>query len=75
MSDKIRHYDETGQDVTAQVEANAAIGAVPFTLRDFFAGCALTGLLSLPTEVWGPKGLAESALGFADAMLKAREAE
>ena len=42
------------------------------TLRDWFAGQALAGLLSCPSGC-GPKGYATDAYLFADAMLAARD--
>jgi len=49
------------------------------TLRDYFAAKALQGMLPYPgNEMWGsfaemtPKQAAESAYGYADAMLAAR---
>ncbi|AOX11922.1 hypothetical protein Q5O_17000 [Pseudomonas putida JB] len=49
------------------------------TLRDYFAAQALQGMLPYPgNEMWGsfaemtPKQAAESAYGYADAMLAAR---
>ena len=51
------------------------------TLRDFFAGCAMMGILSanedfshnLPEGMTISQGAARLAYGIADAMLKARE--
>lgn len=43
------------------------------TLRDWFAGKALSGILADPNSDGSYKGVAESAYGFADAMLAARE--
>lgn len=42
------------------------------TLRDQFAMAALTGLLSDPTSS-GPKGCAEAAYSYADAMMERRK--
>lgn len=42
------------------------------SLRDWFAGKALAGLLADPNCDGSYKGVAESAYGFADAMLAAR---
>lgn len=46
------------------------------SLRDYFAGQALAGLLTQPAEdEYGPKCFAEAAYEMADAMLKARNKE
>jgi len=45
------------------------------TLRDFFAGCALMGLMNYATlicEGWTPYAISASSYKQADAMLKAR---
>jgi len=42
------------------------------SLRDWFAGQALTGLMANPKRCYNFDGLAQDALRFADAMLKAR---
>lgn len=44
------------------------------SLRDWFAGQALVGLLTQPAEdEYGPKCFAEDAYEMADAMIEARE--
>jgi hypothetical protein len=50
-------------------------GSEGMTLRDYFAGQALTGLLanSGGNRGWGTKNWAVESYCFADAMLKARE--
>lgn len=53
------------------------------TLRDFFAGCAMAGLLASeepttetsPGQSYPPSDAAEQAYEFADAMLARREAD
>jgi hypothetical protein len=45
------------------------------TLRDWFAGQALVGLLTQPAEIeFGASHFAKASYEMADAMLKAREA-
>ena len=43
------------------------------TLRDYFAGQALEGMLSNPESISNKTSVAIHAYGFADAMIKARE--
>jgi hypothetical protein len=49
-----------------------AYGRKGMTLRDWFAGQALAGLLANPDGEYDYNGAARDAFGFADAMLKAR---
>ena len=51
----------------------AATGHSGMTLRDWFAGQALAGLMAHPTAEFTAKGGAAIAYEFADAMLRARE--
>lgn len=47
------------------------------TLRDYFAGKAMQGVLAgtlTPDAIWSQDEVAETAYNMADAMLKAREA-
>lgn len=49
-------------------------GSYGMSLRDYFAGQALAGLLTQPAEdEYGPKCFAEAAYEMADAMLAARK--
>lgn len=48
------------------------LAAPGMSLRDWFAGQALTGLL-MRTSLGGPKTLADMAYEFADAMLEERK--
>lgn len=78
MSTRIRYYDKNGSDITALVEANAAMGAAQFTLRDFFAGCALIAESITSDRLddggWpSPIYRAADAYTMADVMLNARE--
>ena len=45
------------------------------TLRDYFAGQALTGMLAIPEHGYGFSDAAHDAYKFADAMLTERQKE
>lgn len=56
------------------IETTATPYAPGMTLRDYFAGQALTGLLADPAWDGTPFGtVCERAYGYADAMIKARQ--
>lgn len=55
------------------VETARRIGNDGMTLRDYFAGQALAGMLAYQSH--DPNWTATTAYGFADAMLKEREGE
>lgn len=50
-------------------------GSMGMSLRDWFAGQALAGLLARSTAYSTPSAFVPEAYLFADAMLKAREAK
>jgi hypothetical protein len=55
-------------------DINANFGRQGMSLRDYFAGQALTGLITaFPDCDCGAEGLTQDAYMYADAMLKARE--
>lgn len=58
-------YNKDGDGITE--------GSPGMTLRDWFAGQALTGLLSDPSRAGKPQAFAAEAYQMADAMLKARQ--
>ena len=68
----VEHYP-AGYGHGAHCEANSKAG---MSLRDYFAGQALVGLLAQETEEWSAADAlnASRAYSIADAMLKAREA-
>ena len=62
---------------TLFIEPNYGSGYAGMTMRDYFAGKALQGLLACiqPNQLWSGEELAVTCYRTADAMLKAREAK
>jgi len=62
---------------TLFIEPNYGSGYAGMTMRDYFAGKALQGLLASiqPNQLWSGDDVAVTCYRTADAMLKAREAK
>jgi len=78
----VRMPEELHQRIKADAERNnrsmnaeivARLEGQGMTLRDYFAGVALMGLVSAVPE-WNATGLAKRAYRYADAMLEVSEA-
>jgi hypothetical protein len=61
------------RDADGQPMSPTEYGLGGMTLRDWFAGQALAGMLANPAKDYGYNGAVRDAFGFADALLKARE--
>ena len=62
-----------GGPAFARPGSEASYSQEGMSLRDWFAGQALAGLMAHPTAEFTAKGGAAIAYEFADAMLRARE--
>jgi hypothetical protein len=58
---------------SSQLESSLDYGLGGMSLRDWFAGQALTAMSKLLPEVWNEHNVAKIAYVIADAMLKARQ--
>lgn len=65
-------YGKHENDPTRDDPRNQILGG-GMTLRDWFAGHALAGILANPEHDSGFKTISDSAYGFADEMLAARK--
>lgn len=73
MSDSINNG---GPAFPVTLDHRGCVGAYGMTLRDYFAGQALAGLLTqLAEDEFGPSHFAKVSYEMADAMLEARNKE
>lgn len=67
------HIEDSGPAFPLQPASMPEAHYLGMTLRDWFAGQALAGLLAESMHDCGPSGIAHDCYQYADAMLEARK--